>query len=116
MTLSRSIAEYLEKSSASATDLETLLTKYRLQSLLPQILQHLLRTKKIRSQREVVEIESPFALSEESVKIIKNIVNAEDKEHSVKINQELLAGFKAKYQDRMYDGSAKRVIDQFAKR
>lgn len=116
MTLSRSIAEHLEKSNATLDDLEAVLSKYQLQSLLPQILQHLLRKQKMREQKNIVEIESPFTLSEESIQTIKKIVNAEDKEHTVKINQELLAGFKAKHRDTMYDGSAKRIIDQFAKR
>lgn len=115
MSLSRNIATYLETSNTSLNELEEVLTKHKLQSLLPEILRFLSRKQKIREQKERVMIESPFPLSDESLSAIKQLVNGKDAEHTVTINGDLLAGFKAKYKDLMYDGSAERIIKQFTK-
>ncbi len=115
MSLSRNIATYLETSNATLKDLDEVLVKYKLQSLLPEILRFLSRKQKIREQKEMVMIESPFPLSEESLSAIKRLVNGKDAEHVVTINGNLLAGFKAKYRDLMYDASAERIIKQFTK-
>ncbi len=115
MSLSRSIALYLETSNTTLKDLEEVLGKYNLQSLLPEILRILSRKQKMREQKEMVEIESPFLLNEESLLFIKQLVKASEARHSVTINENLLAGFKAKYKDVMYDGSAERIIKQFTK-
>ena len=63
----------------------------------------------------MVMIESPFPLNDQSLSSIKKLVNGEDAEHLVTINGELLAGFKAKYKDLLYDGSAERIIKRFTK-
>ncbi len=115
MSLSRNIATYLETSNVNLSELEGVLVRYNLQSLLPDILRFLLRKQKIRQEKETVIIESPFPLSEDSLLVIKQLVKDEDVEHRVVINEDLLAGFKAKYKDVAYDGSAERIIKQFAK-
>jgi F0F1-type ATP synthase delta subunit len=113
MSLSRTIAEYLETSNATSQDVEDVLIKYNLRALLPEILRVLVRKENMRAEKDMVAIESPFPLSEDSITAIKKIANGEDKEHSIKINPNLLAGFKAKYKDTMYDASAERIINQF---
>jgi F0F1-type ATP synthase delta subunit len=115
MSLSRNIATFLETSETSLSELEAVLSKHKLQSLLPEILRFLLRGQKIRQEKETVIIESPFPLSEDSLSVIKKLVKGKDVEHRVVINGDLLAGFKAKYKDRQYDGSAERIIKQFTK-
>jgi F0F1-type ATP synthase delta subunit len=115
MSLSRTIATYLETSNANLSELEGILIKHKLQSLLPEILRFLLRRQKIRQEKETVVIESPFPLSEDSVSAIKQLVKGKDVDHRVLINRDLLAGFKAKYKDVAYDGSAERIIKQFTK-
>jgi F0F1-type ATP synthase delta subunit len=113
MSLSRTIAEYLETSNNTSGDVEAVLAKYKLQSLLPEILRFLVRKQAIAFGKDVVAIEAPFPLSGEAVQTIKKIAQGEAKNHSIKINSNLLAGFKAKHKDIMYDGSAERIIKQF---
>lgn len=113
MSLSLSIAKHLEKSPTSVGTLYEVLSKYKLVALLPEITRILKRKQKIEEGEEMVQIESPFPLSKESIDSIKTLVDAKSKEHSIKITPELLAGFKAKYRKKMYDASAERIIKQF---
>lgn len=115
MSLSLSIARTIRAHNLSLADTEEVLRKYKLLSLLPLIYKHLLREKKEEEKKSVVQIESPYSLSAETVSIVKKRLNAEDKEHNIVITPELLAGFRAKYNDVLYDGSAKRIVDMFTK-
>ncbi len=112
MPLSRKLAVYIIEGKASLEDVITLLTKYKLLTLLPYIKQSLIQMSSGLHTKETILIESPFELSLESVKKIKEIIGNEDAPHEVFINKNLLAGFKAKYKGMMYDGSAERVIKQ----
>ncbi len=113
MSLSRTIAEYLETSQATSDDVALVLAKYNLQALLPEIYRFLVRKQQIQEGKDIVAIETPFPLSDTSITTIKAIAKGEHQKHSIKINPNLLAGFKAKYKDTLYDASAERIINQF---
>ena len=112
MSLSRNIAIILSKEKASPASLVTLLTKYKMLSLLPSIRKALVQISTHGSKNDALIIESPFPLSDTSIIKIKHITNSPDIEHQVIINKEVLAGFKARYQGILYDGSAERIIKQ----
>jgi F0F1-type ATP synthase delta subunit len=115
MSLSVKIAKAIRSNSISLTEVEGVLAKYKLTPLLGEIYKHLVREEKRLALKDVVQIDSPFPLSDDAIKSIKKRVGAEDKEHHIRIDTELLAGFRAKYKDTMYDGTAKRIIETFTK-
>lgn len=66
-----------------------------------------------RSNTEnTIMIETPFPLSDDAVKKIRNIVGSPTEAHAVVINKNILAGFKARFKGKLYDGSAERIIKQ----
>lgn len=112
MPLSRKLAIYILEGKASIDDVVSLLTKYELLTLLPCIKQAVHQMSSGMQMKETVIIESPFELSEVSIQKIKGIIGEEDAPHSLIINKQILAGFKAKFKGMMYDGSAERIIRQ----
>ena len=67
------------------------------------------------SSQSAIAIESPFPLDEDAVARIKRIAGNDLAPHTLVINKNLLAGFKARFRGRLYDGSAERVIKQLLK-
>ena len=67
-------------------------------------------------KNDSIIIESPFPLSDDSIKKIKRIVGNDIAEHEVMINPQVLAGFKARFRGTLYDGSAERIIKQLTGR
>lgn len=112
MPLSRKLAIYILEGKASIDDVVSLLTKYELLTLLPCIKQAVHQMSSGMQMKETVMIESPFELSEVSIQKIKGIIGEKDAPHSLIINKQILAGFKAKFKGMMYDGSAERIIRQ----
>jgi F0F1-type ATP synthase delta subunit len=112
MPLSRKLANYILQGKASIDDVIELLAKYDLLTLLPFIKQSLTQMSSGVNKDETVMIETPFALSVDSVQKIKEIAGDSNAPHTVIINKNILAGFKAKYKGMMYDGSAERIIKQ----
>jgi F0F1-type ATP synthase delta subunit len=96
MTLSRKLATLILEKNISVSDITEMLTKYKLTSLLPTILREVKQMNKGESKKDMILIESPFELGEKAIAHIKN----------------LLAGWKARSNGMLYDGSAERIIKQ----
>lgn len=112
MPLSRTLALYIVNGKASLADVISLLTKYKLLTLLPSIKEALIQISSGVHKKDTILIESPFVLSEVSIEKIKGIVGDMNAPHEVIINKTILAGFKATFQGMMYDGSAQRIVKQ----
>lgn len=112
MPLSRTIATLLFQGKTTLPLVIDLLTKYKMLALLPSIMKALTKLNSFSGKENTIVIESPFALSEGSVQKIKRIVGNDIAEHSIVINKDVLAGFKATFRGVRYDGSAERIIKQ----
>lgn len=101
--------------NVSVDEITEMLHKYHLLGLLPAIKKTVegmsLRTK----AKDTLAIESPFPLSEESVVHIKKMLGESSIPHEITINKNILAGFKARWKGKLYDGSAERIIRQLTK-
>jgi F0F1-type ATP synthase delta subunit len=115
MSTSLAIAKSLYKEKKSLNVVRPLLVRYRLLALLPEIARHLIRLHKESVHKKTIRIHTPYQINEASLQKIKSLVGGEKEDHTVIIEPELLAGFRAVYDDRMYDGSAKRMLDTFIK-
>jgi F0F1-type ATP synthase delta subunit len=114
MSLSRKIAKTIVEHAIKVEHLETVLREYNLVSLLPAIKDEVEKLYSHASD-SVVQIESPFDLSLESIATIKRIVGNDLAEANVSINKDILSGFKALFKGRLYDGSGERIIKQLTK-
>ena len=112
MTLSRKIAHTIVKHNTSIDVVERVLRSYSLLSLLPAIHKQVLHMATSQSKETTIMIESPFTLESDTVEHIKKIIGGSGINHETHINKNLLAGFKARYKGKMYDGSAERIIKQ----
>ncbi len=112
MPLSRKLALYLLEGKATISEVTFLLEKYDLLTLLPSIKQSLIQMSFTVNRDEVIMIETPHNLSEDSIGVIKKIIGNSGAPHVVSVNKKVLAGFKAKFRGMMYDGSAERIIRQ----
>lgn len=112
MILSRQIAELMVKKHIPTEALTETLFAYNLLSLLPSILKHVKKIGTEKGRADRILIESPFPLSEDALANIKAIVGEQAKETEVTINKNILAGFKARFKGKLYDGSAERIIKQ----
>lgn len=115
MTLSRQLARLIVEKNVPLEDVIERLKSYNLLSLLPSIKEAVRKLSKDESARDTVHIEAPFPLSSESVARIKRIVGNDLAPHEISLNPNLLAGFKARFKDKLYDGSAERIINEFTK-
>lgn len=115
MTLSRKLAMVMVQKGVSVHEVTETLRIYNLLGLLPSILSSVTQIVSHRNARNVVGIESPFPLSENSIVHIKKIMGVQTENHEVTINKSILAGFKARWKGVLYDGSAERIIRQLTK-
>lgn len=115
MILSRKLANLLIEKKVSVDDITVLLAKYKLLALFPAIKSFVVETSLRNSVSDTLLIESPFALSEDTVTHIKKITGNEKSPHVVTLNKKILAGFKARYKGKLYDGSAERIMKEFIK-
>lgn len=113
MSLSRKLATLIIEERTTLKEVVVLLDKYKMLPLLPSIKQAIVQASSQTRKKDYIEIESPFPLSDESVRKIKRIVGNDLAEHEVIINTNVLAGFKARWRGMIYDGSAERIIKQF---
>ena len=112
MSLSRKLATHIVEGTASVTSLVELLTKYKMLSLLPSI-QKAVKQILVSSQKvDTLMIESPFPLSTPALERILGIVGDPHATTEVTIQKSILAGFKARYKGKLYDGSAERISKQ----
>lgn len=112
MPLSYQLARLLISGKASLTDVVNELTKYKMLALLPSIKKALVNLSSHEEGKQIVRIESPFPLSNNAVEVIKKIIGEGTAHHTVTINKNILAGFRARFRGRLYDGSAERIIKQ----
>lgn len=112
MSLSSNLAHTIVKKNVSPEDLFSLLTKYKLLSLLPSIVQTVKQIHELENTLDSIIIEAPFILNEKGLAKVKTIVGDLKAKERMTINKKLLAGFKARYQGKLYDGSAERIIRQ----
>lgn len=112
MSLSRSIAEKIVEKNISLDDVLATLRGYDLLALLPSIKRDIEKLSREEGDKETIHIESPFPLGEKALAKIKRIVGNDLAKTEITINKELLAGFKARYKGKLYDGSAERIIKQ----
>lgn len=112
MTLSRKIAEVLMKKNVPVDAVVETLRSYKLLSLLPSIKKNLEKFSRTQNEESRIHVESPYPLSGEALAHIKRVAGNDLADTDVTINQELLAGFKARWKGKLYDGSAQRIIRQ----
>jgi F0F1-type ATP synthase delta subunit len=79
----------------------------------------LIRLKQLLKQDqqfETLNIEAPFLLAKEQVdKISQKVTGKQVELKEFKLNENLLAGFTARYKGKLYDGSARQYITKLAK-
>ncbi len=112
MTLSRKLAQVMIEKNISADDMVDTLRTYNLLGLLPAIQKVVIEMSLRKNAGDTITIESPFMLSQDAVQHIKKIVGNSSSPHEVTINKSILAGFKARFKGKLYDGSAERIIRQ----
>lgn len=112
MTLSRKLAILIIEKNISVEDVVASLRKYNLVGLLPAIQEGVKEIFAHKKTSDTLSIEAPFPLSEEAVLHIKSITKLENISHEVSVNKNILAGFKARFKGKLYDGSAERIIKQ----
>lgn len=76
---------------------------------LPNILSYLERFKDEEQRKTHCQIESAFKLSSKEIDAIKTIFGA--REASLKVNPSLLGGFRAEYNDLLFDATLKKEFD-----
>ncbi len=112
MTLSRIIAQLIVHKNLKISAVEDSLRAYNLLSLLPSIKDAVIKLTQDQGKENTIRIESPFQVGESALHRIKAIVGNDTAPTDVVINKEILAGFKARYKGKLYDGSAERIIKQ----
>lgn len=112
MSLSHKFANVIVKKKIHIDDVVALLSQYKLLSLLPEIKRRLQQIGTIEERKNTIVIETPFDVNDASQSKIKKIVGDDSAPHTVTINKALLAGFRAHYKGKLYDGSVERVIQQ----
>lgn len=115
MSLSRRIAQVMIEKNISVDDVVQALQKYNLVGMLPSIKRNVIQMTSQTKVGDTIMIEAPFAVSEHAITHIKNIIGNTSSPHEVTINKNILAGFKARYKGKLYDGSAERIIRQLIK-
>ncbi len=112
--IARSMRSQIEK----GVDIEVVLSKTeevlkenRQQMFLPGALECLSVLLKRDQDYSTLVIQSPFLLEESQAdQISKNLTGEPKTRRTLQINQDLLAGFKATYKGKVYDGSARQYI------
>jgi F0F1-type ATP synthase delta subunit len=112
MTLSRKIAELIVGKNLHVDDAIEKLREYGLMPLLPSIMDAVIKITRDQGSAETLRVESPFPLDATALARIRRIVGNDLAETEVTINKSILAGFKARFKGKLYDGSAERIIKQ----
>ena len=115
MTLSRKLAQLIVEKNISVEDVASMLTKYNLIGLLYPVKENVEEMLSHSKRGDTLSIESPFPLSDDAVNRIKHMTGTEKALHEITINKNILAGFKARFKGKLYDGSAERIIKQLTK-
>jgi F0F1-type ATP synthase delta subunit len=76
-----------------------------LQAQLPSVLYHLEKIIEFDKEKKGIQIETAHEIKNDTVKQIKSFLKAEDLPEVIKIEKELIAGFRAKWKGMIYDAS-----------
>jgi F0F1-type ATP synthase delta subunit len=109
------LAEVIVRREIPADAVVDVLRTYRLLSLLPFITKDIERLSGVLSRRDTIYIEAPFYLGKDALARVKRVAGNDLAPAEVRINKDILAGFKARYKGKLYDGSAERIIRKFIK-
>ncbi len=111
--LSDAFATLLIQKKITMKGLEKVLDAYNLTPLLPSILKSLKRFEQKEVLTEVVNITTPFDLSEKAITAIKKELHATGIDHTVTIDPSLLLGFTASYKETNINTSARLILNRF---
>jgi len=81
--------------------------KKNLLAQLPSVLYHLEKIIELDKEKKGIQIETAHEISHETTKHIKTFLKAEDLSEVIKIKKELIGGFRAKWDGKIYDASIK---------
>jgi F0F1-type ATP synthase delta subunit len=97
-------------------ELFTFLKEQKMLTLLPLIISEVRERKVELEKRDTILIESPFALYDKNILVIKELIGG-DENAKVKLREEkeLLSGFRATYKNYRYDTSARAIINELIK-
>lgn len=84
--------------------------KRNLTAQLPSILFHLEKIIELEKEKKGIQIETAHEIKSDTVKHIKTFLKAEDLPEVIKIKKELIAGFRAKWNGKIYDASIKNSL------
>jgi len=84
--------------------------KKKLQAQLPSVLYHLEKLIDLEQEKNGIQIEVAHEIKTETVKKIKSFLDAEDMPEIIKTKKELIAGFRAKWNGKIYDASVKNSL------
>lgn len=94
----------------------TFLKHHSLEGMLEGVLHELSRLSEEEKRKETLSIQTAQPLSEKSKAHIKKIIGASEKTNVEKeVREELLGGFRARYQGFEYQGSLKHQVDTLEK-
>ncbi len=112
MTLSRKLATLIVKKNVSVDAVTETLQTYNLLSLLPSIVKDVKQMGEEGVTKDTILIQSPFEMNDDAIAEVKRIIGNDTAPHTITINKNLLAGFKARFKGKLYDGSAERILKQ----
>ena len=110
MIKSKQLAKALfELSEEEAGDLDAkffdFIEKRKLKAQMPSVLYHLEKIIELDREKKGIQIETAHEIKHETVKHIKTFLKAEELPEVIKIKKELIAGFRAKWNGKIYDAS-----------
>jgi F0F1-type ATP synthase delta subunit len=85
----------------------------KLESQLPNVLYRLEKILKKEDEKNKIQIEAPHDISSQTIKEVKTFLKVEQKENTFKINKDLIAGFRARWDGVVYDASFKTGLEKF---
>lgn len=114
--LAKALFELVEE---KAPDIEekffSFMKKNRLESQIPSVLYRLDKIIEQDREKRGVQIEVPHDLTDNTKKEIKKFLKAEHLDDYVKLRKDLIAGFRAKWDGKMYDSSLESALRRLEK-
>ena len=110
MIKSKQLAQALfELSEEKAGDLDAkffdFIEKRKLQAQMPSVLYHLEKIAELDKEKKGIQIEVAHPIKDDTVKQIKTFLKAEKFSEVIKTRKELIGGFRAKWNGKIYDAS-----------
>lgn len=89
---------------------------YKLEALLPKVINHLEDRADKESAWDTLDIESGLPIDESTITEIKKRLHTSDAKHTdTKVNSDLIGGFVATYKGQIYDASIKNQLQLLKK-